>query len=772
MLHLQVKMGKAQLLKYILESTVEETSKRKGEKTMIDDIEIENECPKSNEKSVFKCSKCDSCSLTKSDLNLHMNSEHANNKCKECDYISATNEELTTHVEIKHVKILVSNECEYVKKDDKNIVSQMRPENSKPQLLNDDAVLMENASFYCKVCGKYFEEFDLFVKHSVEKHGQAPGVKCSICEKGFADNKTLDNHIEEEHAMENVLTQERNEPTFKCSKCSKVIRTKIGIKRHTELFCEECEKCSAERVSFDIHNEVYHRTPDSYNCDRCEKTFKVQNQLNNHSCHTRAPQNIFCEKCPFISKSIDDIINHMKKSHKGEEKCEFCDYVAQTRDDMTDHIYTKHEDMGLLNVLAQQQKYVTEGFDLFRDEMSEVLKNLIQVVLGLRDGQNIVKQELFIIRQNQVSDNKRSAAVEKALNDLTHLMSQEAIISNAPTVPEPNTTRKTMQMIPPPLRSSPSPTSSPPTETTPTRTSSELLGRRVMEEKTLYVGDSISSNVNFDALEKGIKSKITAVKAYSAVYETERNEAKTAARHPQSNYTDVIAANLENEHFDNLIVQAGAVDITNLNTRVDPMKHFDYFEQQAVMSAKNLFSACERAVEKCPNLKNVIIMKQTPRYDPASTDPHSLKPVLSDIFNNRLTELWMTSKHKNAIFVGSHNIACTGSIREARYRVTKTGFFDGIHLCGSSGMKAYTNSVLNIFKNAGLIDPGFDHTSCPQSRHMAQKSGYQKIENWGYDIDTRRAGCGKKLYSEMVKARYQVPVKNRFSGLKRDQGNY
>ena len=122
--------------------------------------------------------------------------------------------------------------------------------------------------------------------------------------------------------------------------------------------------------------------------------------------------------------------------------------------------------------------------------------------------------------------------------------------------------------------------------------------------------------------------------------------------------------------------------------------------------------------------------------------------------------------------MGNHNIACTGSIRESRYRVTKTGFFDGVHLCGSSGKKAYTNSVLNIFKNAGMIDPNFDHTSCHQSKYWAEKSGYQKNDNWGYDIDTRKAGCGKKLYSEIVKARYQLPTKNRFSGLRIDQGNY
>ena len=152
--------------------------------------------------------------------------------------------------------------------------------------------------------------------------------------------------------------------------------------------------------------------------------------------------------------------------------------------------------------------------------------------------------------------------------------------------------------------------------------------------------------------------------------------------------------------FENLIIQAGSVDITNLKTNVEPSKNSEYFKQVAVMSANNLFSACERAVGENPNLKKVVLMKQPPRYDPVTVDPCSIKPVLSELFNSTLVQCWMSSKLKDRIFLGSHNIDCTGGIREARYRETQTGRFDGLHLLGSSGKKAYTNSVLNILNLA------------------------------------------------------------------------
>ena len=112
------------------------------------------------------------------------------------------------------------------------------------------------------------------------------------------------------------------------------------------------------------------------------------------------------------------------------------------------------------------------------------------------------------------------------------------------------------------------------------------------------------------------------------------------------------------------------------------------------------------------SVSQVIIMKQTPRYDPLETDPLSLKSALSHIFSNTMMEQWMSSSMKERIFVGSHNIDCSGAIQSARYRHTKTGRFDGLHFYGSSGDKFYTKSVLNILRSASLIPSDDYHSSC------------------------------------------------------------
>ena len=145
------------------------------------------------------------------------------------------------------------------------------------------------------------------------------------------------------------------------------------------------------------------------------------------------------------------------------------------------------------------------------------------------------------------------------------------------------------------------------------------------------------------------------------------------------------------EEFDHLILQAGSVDISNLKTKENASMYLDYFQQETVMSAKNIFTAGVNALKQQPTLKKIVIMKQIPRYDPKDVDPLQLKPALSQLFNGTLMELWMNSPYKEQVFIGTHNMECAGAILSSRYKSTKTGRFDGIHLYGSSG--SHTLSV-------------------------------------------------------------------------------
>ena len=266
-------------------------------------------------------------------------------------------------------------------------------------------------------------------------------------------------------------------------------------------------------------------------------------------------------------------------------------------------------------------------------------------------------------------------------------------------------------------------------------------------------------------LEDATRSKFKTSVAYSSIYDTESNVAKQAAKFPEANFTDVVRKELKNGSFKTLLLQAGSVDITNLKTSEHPDDFSEYFKQVAVVSATNLFQVAENALRDSRSIRKVIIMKQIPRYDPLEVDPFSLKPSLSILFNNTLSNIWMESLYRDQIFIGSHNIECNGAIREARYRHTKSGKFDGIHLYGSSGKKAYTRSVLSILEAANITSPNY-HGPCEQFVHRNRT------------IRANRGQKGRHFGAKNIKDRYThtqnvftIPTQNRYEALY-NQGNW
>ena len=141
----------------------------------------------------------------------------------------------------------------------------------------------------------------------------------------------------------------------------------------------------------------------------------------------------------------------------------------------------------------------------------------------------------------------------------------------------------------------------------------------------------------------------------------------------------------------------------------------------------------------------------------------------------------MNSKFKENIIIGSHNIDCTGAIKEARYKETKSGKFDGIHLFGSSGQKAYTQSVLAVLKFAQLTSGDYDyHHSCPQYRYQGVQYMQQKTQYRQQESQYRQQGAfsytgdGKQSRNdENQRKGFTVPTQNRFENFsKLNQGNW
>ena len=208
--------------------------------------------------------------------------------------------------------------------------------------------------------------------------------------------------------------------------------------------------------------------------------------------------------------------------------------------------------------------------------------------------------------------------------------------------------------------------------------------------------------------------------------------------------------------FNHLLLAAPTVDITNLNTKgVKASDNIDGFKQKIEMSCQTMMKVAHDALKDNPHLEK--IMHHAPRYDTQIVDPVGLKPNLANFANNYLLELWLESPLKDKIFIGSHNLDCTGEIRMKRYRDDKSKRYDGVHLYGSAGKEANTESVLNIllssfqaqtYPQAGVSGDD-DHRRCPQTKYKKQQ----------------------RTYSSVVKEKSNIQTQNRFSPLSGFSGN-
>ena len=100
-------------------------------------------------------------------------------------------------------------------------------------------------------------------------------------------------------------------------------------------------------------------------------------------------------------------------------------------------------------------------------------------------------------------------------------------------------------------------------------------------------------------MKNAVNTNIKQVKAYSSVYDKR-------ARFPAKNFMDVTKQEVKKEQFDTLLLQSGSVDITNLDTKSQPQEHTEYLKQEVIISARNIFSVAESALESQPDIEKIM----------------------------------------------------------------------------------------------------------------------------------------------------------------------
>ena len=602
----------------------------------------------------------------------------------------------------------------------------------------------------CNLCDYSALDRDILRKH-MTKHTGRIIFQCGRCEFEATKEALLEDHKETKHTEQpNPMVDKRM-----CQKCEKEFDAGFVFEAHKCIITSkfQCEQCPFKAVT--LSELLEHMVPNHAH-ELKQHLAQIKKPEPEPVMPDPEPKGIQCDQCHFVAEEVSTMVFHIRTTHT-QHACHICAFQSQNKEDMKSHMYDHHPEVVMIHTIAEQMNIMSDRFEVLEDFVKKTV-----------DERNAMEQELFLIRTKLAERDN----YEKEKKQQQH---------SPRSVPPPPSCPPPRHQCPP----SHSPPKSSPIKNQPQRRTYAEVSRENSKTSTpsarpsqhhqnriLFVGDSISSNVDIKMLEGATKARITTAKAYSSTFDVESNVAKQAARYPASNFEDVVKEELVDKSFKTLLLQAGSVDITNLNTNEQPERYMEYFRQIAVMSATNLFQVAQNTLKESTNINKVIIMQQIPRYDPQEVDPLALKPSLSLLFNNTLTNLWADSPLRNQIFIGVHNIECNGAIREARYRHTKSGRFDGIHLFGSSGRKAYTRSVLNILQSANITSPDF-HGPCEQFVHQYRDIRAHRWQgnNHSQPRNTIERANSRDKYTSTRQNVFTIPTQNRFDALY-GQGNW
>ena len=118
-----------------------------------------------------------------------------------------------------------------------------------------------------------------------------------------------------------------------------------------------------------------------------------------------------CKKCDQVFVSKHDLSKHVQSEHKDTtlNYCPNCDFLVQDEKSLKEHMIQYHESSVVLYTLAKQIDDIYDGLA----KLEPFQKDSTVLLNDIKSTQNEIKQELFLIRNEQIDVQRRPKHVEK-----------------------------------------------------------------------------------------------------------------------------------------------------------------------------------------------------------------------------------------------------------------------------------------------------------------------------------------------------------------------
>ena len=240
----------------------------------------DNQKEKKNKPSVKVniCSICDKAFKINSEMKRHVlrtHSETKNISCGQCDFRTKRNDTLLSHMKTKHDK-----ECETYLCAPCGRVFKVKGEMNRHMKKIHEPVKDPLCCLHCK---RIFTRVHTRVKHEnvCLQTSKEKCFMCHLCDSSFYKERKLTHHIQRHEGTTKV----------KCHLCEKTFATDKSRKQHlniiheeckTNFLCSTCSKSFTRSTSLKAHRKFVHEKQRPVICDTCEMVFKDNRDKDKH----------------------------------------------------------------------------------------------------------------------------------------------------------------------------------------------------------------------------------------------------------------------------------------------------------------------------------------------------------------------------------------------------------------------------------------------------------------------------------------------------------
>ncbi|XP_048260802.1 zinc finger protein 879 isoform X1 [Bombus terrestris] len=294
-----------QMQKHVLKTHKKPYNCNKCHKGYFSNLTLEEHQKTHDVVSFYQCSICQMQYKTTKGLKNHQTREHSDMDpkftCFHCEKQFKLKLDLNLHIHRSHMNVTYI--CRFCGMAVKNIVyHELKHENKKTSYLH-----------HCSICSKKFKAWNSLENHLLMKH-KAPkeglNMLKTLCEKKFQSRSDFYHH---------VLNQSETKQ-HKCVICDKTFASEYNLRNHVALhshtyLCSLCGKNFTTNYSLKLHLRK-HTGERPYQCKICLKTFARSNSLKLHTLTHTGERPYVCDLCGQSFTQRGSMMTH-RRTHPG-----------------------------------------------------------------------------------------------------------------------------------------------------------------------------------------------------------------------------------------------------------------------------------------------------------------------------------------------------------------------------------------------------------------------------------------------------------------------